>query len=64
MEHNIEEFLTSRMTAKIQLSDEACVDYHYERQISTYRSSTVKIDESWGDTRIVCGEEYHYEEFL
>lgn len=64
MDRNVEEYLTTHIDTQMRPSDEAYVDYHYERQISSYRSSTVMVEESWGDTRIVCGAEYHYEEFL
>lgn len=63
MDSNIEEYIRPFYN-KSQQPDEVVVDYHYERRISVYRSSTVMARESWQDTRVVFGEEDHYEEFV
>jgi hypothetical protein len=62
MDNNIEEYLTIKSLDK-QLSDDRYINCYYERDISKYRSSTLKIDTSWGDTLIEKGEEKYYEEF-
>lgn len=64
MDSNIEEYLAVRSASKELPSTDEFVDIYYERRISAYRSSTVMVFESWGDTLIVCGEETHYEEFI
>lgn len=64
MESNVEEYLTACTVLQEKPSADEFVDIYYERRISVYRSSTVMVSESWGDTLIVCGEEIHYEEFI
>lgn len=64
MDRNIEEYLTPCPVSQEQPLVDEFVDIYYERRISAYRSSTVMVYESWGDTLIVCGEEIHYEEFI
>ena len=64
MDHNIEEYLASNGLGKEHLSDKEFIDFHYERTISKYRSSTVMVYESWRDTFIVSGEEIHHDEFI
>lgn len=66
MDNNVEEYLTSTShTVSDQLlSEDESVEIYYERRISAYRSSTVMVQEAWGDSHIIYGEEMHYEEFL
>ena len=64
MKSDIEDYLSSYTTSRDSLSDDEFVDVYYERRISEYRSSTLLVYESWGETLIVCGEEFHYEEFI
>lgn len=63
MDSNIEEYL-STCKNKERSSDETNIEYFYERKVSVYRSSTVMVSKSWGDTLVICGEEHHYEEFI
>lgn len=72
MDRDIEEYLSVRKTRVLAHSAEGeedllrdtTVDFHYERKISAYRSSTLMIRVPWGATHIISGEELHYEEFL
>jgi hypothetical protein len=64
MDNNIEEYLSSSQILQKELPNDEFVDYYYERRVSIYRSSTIMITESWGETLVICGEEHHYEEFI
>lgn len=65
MDRNVIEYLSSTNHSQRRLlDDDTSVDLIYERKVSVYRSSTVMVQESWGNTNIVCGEEHHYEEFV
>jgi hypothetical protein len=64
MDSNIEEYLSTYKKKANSLLDETNIDFFYERKVSVYRSSTVMVSKSWGDTLVICGEERHYEEFV
>ena len=64
MDSNIEEYLSTCKKKERSLLDETNINYYYERKVSVYRSSTVMVSKSWGDTLVFCGEEHHYEEYL
>lgn len=64
MDNNIEEYLSTRRNEEKHLFDETKIEYYYERRVSVYRSSTVMVSKSWGDTLVICGEECHYEEYI
>ncbi len=64
MDSNIEEYLGTCKNQKKSLFDETNINYYYERKISVYRSSTVMVSKSWGDTLIRCEEGLHYEEYI
>ena len=64
MDSNIEEYLSTCKNKEMSSLDETNIKYFYERKVSVYRSSTVMVSKSWGETLVICGEEHHYEEFI
>lgn len=64
MDSNIEEYLSTCKNKERSSLDETNIKYFYERKVSVYRSSTVMVSKSWGDTLVICGEGHHYEEFI
>ena len=62
MDNNIEEYLSTCKNKERSSLDETNIKYFYERKVSVYRSSTVMVSKSWGETLVICGEEHHYEE--
>lgn len=64
MDRNVEEYLKVRKSQERLEIEKSTIDLQYERRISTYRSSTVMVQKTWGATLIVSREELHYEEFL
>jgi len=64
MDSNIEEYLSTCKNKERFLLEETNINYYYERKVSVYRSSTVMVSKSWGDTLVICGEERHYEEYI
>lgn len=64
MDNNIEEYLSTCKNKERSSLDETNIKYFYERKVSVYRSSTVMVSKSWGETLVICGEEHHYEEFI
>lgn len=64
MDSNIEEYLCTCKKKEKSLLVETNIEYFYERKVSEYRSSTVMVSKSWGNTLVICGEEHHYEEFI
>ena len=64
MDSNIEEYLSTCKNKERLSLDETDIKYFYERKVSVYRSSTVMVSKSWGETLVICGEEHHYEEFI
>lgn len=64
MDSNVEEYLKVRKSQERLGIENSTIDFQYERRISTYRSSTVMVQKTWGATFIVSREELHYEEFL
>lgn len=64
MDCNIEEYLSTCKNKERLSLDETNIKYFYERKVSVYRSSTVMVSKSWGETLVICGEEHHYEKFI
>ncbi len=64
MDTNVKEYLKLCEKEEKDLFHNTSVDYQYERRVSAYRSSTVRVHESWGTTLVVCGEIHHHEEFI
>lgn len=64
MDSNIEEYLSTCKNKERLSLDETNIKYFYERKVSVYRSSTVMVSKSWGETLVICGEEHHYEKFI
>lgn len=64
MDSNIEEYLNTCKNKERSSLDETNIKYFYERKVSVYRSSTVMVSKSWGETLVICGEEHNYEEFI
>lgn len=64
MDSNIEEYLSTCKNKERLSLDETNIKYFYERKVSVYRSSTVMVSKSWGETLVICGEEHRYEEFI
>lgn len=64
MDNNIEEYLSTHKERERDLLGDTNINYFYERRISAYRSSTLMVSRSWGDSLVICGEEHHYEKFI
>ena len=64
MDSNVEEYLSFQDYNKRHPSDDTPIELYYERDVSTYRTSTLMPRRSWGDSQVTIREEHHYEEYL
>ncbi|MBS7364216.1 MAG: hypothetical protein KIH03_10430 [Paludibacteraceae bacterium] len=63
MNKMIEEYLGTPVSVFQQILEKTSIDFYYDRRISSYRSSTVIVESSWRNTKIIFGEESHFDEF-